>query len=640
MTPEKFLKGLQKDLHPSADLKARIQKSVQSRITSESPLFSDLRSAVTPKKVLQTTVWSRISSQIELPQADTFTRIKIAFQPSAELKEQIKARVLASLEPVQQIAYWPLTLKWTAAFALFGILVRISPMLFIASPTVADTEALLIPTTGNVYVSVEGMQVEVERQMTLLPGMMIQTGEGEVTFILNDDGAARLAPYTTVTINDVSDRLEVASEILPSITLHSGKLWMYGITPKPTRQLAVKTRNGLVAVNEGSVSIAVEDEVAVEVFDRSATVYRNGEPTFLTSGERIALSDDKVLLVKKIPAKWYQYTWADQNLKRDAVHRHDIAQMQHERRIAQAGILPSSPMYNVKRFAELMDLWMTFGQEESLKKQLQVAENRLNEAAALIYNGDEAGIVLEEYRDTLQAIAGGEHHGSLAEFLVQRALVESAAQMSAALPGDESYVIKKMVLETSAELSDGLARQEDAQGTLLIDGLAVMMRSADEGRIDLVQSVWSDLHPYVLTLENEELSLDPAIYKEAKMLLSFLASSLHIANKRGASVDPELLDDIAMYLPAPKDTTDVSLSEEEVMHIVMTIKEKIFVYHMTQSRINQFIAEIKALNGHPDQGRILRRLALNLPDGPESFPQRVYKEIVKLRWEYAAGEVI
>jgi len=287
-----------------------------------------------------------------------------------------------------------------------------------------------------------------------------------------------------------------------------------------------------------------------------------------------------------------------------------------------------------------MDLWMTFGQEESLKKQLQVAENRLNEAAALIYNGDEAGIVLEEYRDTLQAIAGGEHHGSLAEFLVQRALVESAAQMSAALPGDESYVIKKMVLETSAELSDGLARQEDAQGTLLIDGLAVMMRSADEGRIDLVQSVWSDLHPYVLTLENEELSLDPAIYKEAKMLLSFLASSLHIANKRGASVDPELLDDIAMYLPAPKDTTDVSLSEEEVMHIVMTIKEKIFVYHMTQSRINQFIAEIKALNGHPDQGRILRRLALNLPDGPESFPQRVYKEIVKLRWEYAAGEVI
>ena len=640
MTPEKFLKGLQKDLHPSADLKARIQKSVQSRITSESPLFSDLRSAVTPKKVLQKTVWSRISSQIELPQADTFTRIKIAFQPSAELKEQIKARVLASLEPVQQIAYWPLTLKWTAAFALFGILVRISPMLFIASPTVADTEALLIPTTGNVYVSVEGMQVEVERQMTLLPGMMIQTGEGEVTFILNDDGAARLAPYTTVTINDVSDRLEVASEILPSITLHSGKLWMYGITPKPTRQLAVKTRNGLVAVNEGSVSIAVEDEVAVEVFDRSSTVYRNGEPTFLTSGERIALSDDKVLLVKKIPAKWYQYTWADQNLKRDAVHRHDIAQMQHERRIAQAGILPSSPMYNVKRFAELMDLWMTFGQEESLKKQLQVAENRLNEAAALIYNGDEAGIVLEEYRDTLQAIAGGEHHGSLAEFLVQRALVESAAQMSAALPGDESYVIKKMVLETSAELSDGLARQEDAQGTLLIDGLAVMMRSADEGRIDLVQSVWSDLHPYVLTLENEELSLDPAIYKEAKMLLSFLASSLHIANKRGASVDPELLDDIAMYLPAPKDTTDVSLSEEEVMHIVMTIKEKIFVYHMTQSRINQFIAEIKALNGHPDQGRILRRLALNLPDGPESFPQRVYKEIVKLRWEYAAGEVI
>jgi hypothetical protein len=95
-----------------------------------------------------------------------------------------------------------------------------------------------------------------------------------------------------------------------------------------------------------------------------------------------------------------------------------------------------------------------------------------------------------------------------------------------------------------------------------------------------------------------------------------------------------------MYLPAPKDTSVVSLSEEEVMHIVMTIREKIFVYDMTKSRINQFIADIKALDGHPDQGRILRRLAVALPDGPENFPQRVYKEIVKLRWENAAAEVI
>ncbi|MDP6561635.1 MAG: DUF5667 domain-containing protein, partial [Candidatus Peribacteraceae bacterium] len=614
MTPDKLLTGLSKKMRPNAHTKLKIKKSLQSRITTDSPLLTELQSAVVPKRTLQKTIWSRISSQIELPQADAFTRIKIAFQPSSELKEQIKARVLASLEPVQQIVYWPLTAKWTAAFALFGILVRISPMLFIASPTVADSEALLLPTRGNVYVSIEGMQVEVDRQMVLRPGMMIQTGDGEVTFVLNDDGAARLAPYTTVTINDVSDRLEAASEILPSITLHDGKLWMYGITPKPTRQLAVKTRNGLVAINEGSASIAVGDDVEVEVYDRSATIFRNAEPTFLTSGERVRLSNDSVLLVKKIPAKWFQYTWADQNLQRDAVHRHDIAQMQHERRIANAGILPTSRFYAVKRFAELMDVWLTFDQEARVQKQLEVAETRLNEAAALIYNGDEADTALAEYRDTLQAIAEGEHNGSLVEFLVQRAVAGSTAQMAAALPGDEAYVIKKTVLEASADLSNGIAREEDAKGTLLLDGLAVMVKAADEGRTDMVRAAWSDLSPYLLTLESQELALSPSMHKEAQTLLSFLATSLHVASNRGAVIDPELLDDIAVYLPAPRDTSVVVLSEEEVMYIVMTIKEKIFVYDMTKSRINQFIAEIRAIDGHPDAGRILRRLALALPE--------------------------
>ena len=639
MNLDDFLRGLQKDIRPSADRKDRIQRVIHNRIHAESPLFAELKNTVTPKKSLQPTIWGRISSQIELPQADTFTRIKIAFQPSAELKEQIKARVLASLEPVQRIAYLPMFAKWTAAFAVFGLLVRMSPMLFIASPTVAETEAILLPTRGNVYVSVEGMQVGVERQMTLHSGMMIQTGDGEVTLVLNDDGAARLAPYTTVTINDVSDRLEAASELFPSLTLHSGKMWIQGLTPKPLRPLAVKTPNGIIAVNEGSVSVEISEHIAIEVYDRSATIYRNSEPTFLASGERVRLSNDDVLLVKKIPAKWYQYSWADQNLPRDAVHRHGIAQMQHERRIAQAGILPTSPIYPVKRFAELLDVWLTWDQQTRMEKHLQVAETRLNEAAALIYEGETADIVLDDYKKTLQFIADGENHRSLAEFLVQRALVESTAQMAAALPGDEAYVIKKTVLETTAGLSEGIVREEDAQGTLLLDSLAVLLRATDDGRTELVRSVWSDLQPYLLAMEDESLALNPSIHKEAQTLLAFLATSLHVASNRGADIDPELLDDIAFYLPAPRDTSTVLLSEEEIMSIVMKIREKIFVYDMTQSRINQFIAEIRALDGHPDQGRVLRRLALSLPDGPESFPQRVYKEIVKLRWENAGTTI-
>ncbi|MBT7494597.1 MAG: hypothetical protein HN666_05185, partial [Candidatus Peribacter sp.] len=255
----------------------------------------------------------------------------------------------------------------------------------------------------------------------------------------------------------------------------------------------------------------------------------------------------------------------------------------------------------------------------------------LNEAAALIYEGENADVALSAYTETVKLLAEDFEQGSLAQLLIQQAISESAAQYSAVQPGDESYVITKTVLEASGE--------ETAKGTLLLDGLAMLVRAVDEGDSNIVRSVWLDLQPYLLTLEEEDIAMHPLMYKEAKTLLAFLATSLHVASNRGVDIDAELLSDIASYLPPPTDTTTVVLSEEEVMEIVMGIKKKIFLYNLTHSRINQFIAEMKALDGHPDQGRILRRLAMTLPDGPESFPDKVYKEIVKLRWENVGSTI-
>lgn len=637
MTPDNFLNGLRNEMTPSSNMKARIGKSIQERIAAESPLFADLKKAVTPKKAKQAAVWNRISSHVELPQADAFQRIRIALQPSSELKEQIKERVMRSLEPVRLgVSFWSQTLKWSAAFALVALVVRTSPFFFMASSTVAESAAMLIPTRGEVAVSIGGMWQTVEGEIALEPGMMIRTHDGEASIILHDDGVLRMDELTTLEIHDLTDRLEPSSVLMPTATLYTGQIWVQGLVPQQLPGIIISTTYGQILVNEGSVSIAEDDYVDVDVYDRSAMVDNSGSPVFLASGERTQLSEDDVLLVKKIPAKWYQYTWADQNLQRDAVHRHDIAQMQHERRIARAGILPTSPLYPVKRFAEIADVWMTFGEQTRVEKQIQFAETRLNEAAALIYEGQEANITLDEYKQTLAEIAEGQNNGSLAEYLVQRAIVNSTAQMAATLPGDESYAIKKTVLQTGQDI----ASVEEAHGTLLLDGLAVMLKAADEGRTDLVRGVWSDLQPYMLALESEEIALDPLMHKEAQTLLSFLASALHTASSRGADIDPELLDDIAAYLPVPLESQVVVLSEEEVMHIVQSIRDKIFLYNMTQSRINQFIAEIKALDGHPDQGRILRRLAAVLPEGPENFPDRVYKEIVRLRWERASEEII
>ena len=639
MDMEKLLIGLRKQLKPTAACKRNVRESMRKRIAAESSLLSGLAKDLTPKQAVKQAVWSRIAPDVALPHAETLEQLRGSIHPSRRFKADLKQKLL-SLQPVQAVARGPQFVKWATAFVVVGLLVRISPLLFIASPTVAESQVLLMPTRGEISVSIGGLWQTVDSEVALEPGMKLRTHDGEASIILHDDGVIRLGPLTTVELNDLSDRLEPASEIFPTLTLYTGHIWVHGLVPQQLRGITVATTYGHVTVNEGSVSIAEDDLVQVEVYDRSAVVHKNGQPTFLASGERTDLAEDGALLVKKIPAKWYQYAWADQNLKRDAVHRHDIAQIQHERRIANAGILPTSPLYPVKRFAELMDVMLTFRQDTRVQKKLQLAETRLNEAAALIYEGHEAEASLKEYQTALENIVSGESDSSLAEFLVQRALTETTSKSTAALPGDQSYAIKKMVLETSAKLPAVAVNGEQAQGALLLDGLAVMLRSVDEGRTEMVETVWSDLQPYVSALESTDVTLDPSVHKEANTLLSFLASALQTAQSRGAEIDPELMSDLAAYLPAPTGPTQVVLTEDEVMQIVYGIKESIFLYDMTRSRVNQFIAELRALEGHPDAGRILRRLAQVLPDGPESFPDRVYKEIVRLRWENASGEVI
>jgi len=632
-----FFSGINKDLTPNEKMKSRIGNRIQSRISSTENVFVQLRKEVQPRAHAKNTIWNRIAPSVNSPVVETLENMKDLLTPSESFRQSLRSKILRSLQsldPVQTEAAGPVVLKWVASFALFALFVQMSPMLFIASSTVAKTEVVLLPTRGQVSVSIGGMWQTVDRELVLESGMLLRTHDGEASILLHDDGVIRLAEMTTLEVNDLSDRLDAVSSLEPVITLYTGKVWVQGLVPAQLPGITIASSFGSVTVNKGSVSIAEDDHVDIDVYDRSASVTRNGEEAYLASGERTQLFEDNpVFLVKKIPNKWYQYAWADQNLQRDAVHRHDIAQQQHERRIAQAGILPTSRLYPVKRFAELMDVMMTFDTEVRVQKRLQLAETRLNEAAALINDGEKADVALSDYKATLQLLATDYQDGSLTDHLIKQAIRESASQYSAVQPGDESYVITKTVLEASADLPTQVGVEEHAKGTLLLDGLAVLVRAVEEGKSDIALTVWSDLQPYLEVFEDENLAMNPLMYKEAKTLLAFLATSLHDASSRGIGIDPVLLNDIASYLPAPTDTSVVTLSEEEVMEIVMGIKEKIFVYDMTKPRINQFIAEMKALEGHPDQGRILRRLATSLPDGPESFPDKVYKEIVKLRWE-------
>jgi hypothetical protein len=366
-------------------------------------------------------------------------------------------------------------------------------------------------------------------------------------------------------------------------------------------------------------------------------VTRNGKNISLVAGQWVTLRAIGTPYAQKLSGNSYQSLWTQGNLTLDAVHRQEVAQLQQTRLAERARILPTSTLYPVKRAVEAMDLFLTIGDEAKMQKQLQHADTRLTEAAALLAQGETGAVALplEEYRSTLVSLATGSGDATLAQFLLKQVVSQNASDLAATLPGDQGYVLKKVVLETSSELADGVSAPEDARDSLLLDALSVLTQTVETGNLQGLPEMWMQLQPQFQILKGGTSSLKPEAQREASAALVMLALSLDKQEELGQmqKVDPILLQQISAYLPVEEIP---SLTESEVQQIVAGIRQRIFVYHLTQARLNQFTQELKALEGHADQGRILRRLYFALPGGPENFPDRVRQEIIRLGWQKAS----
>ncbi|MFH0769820.1 MAG: DUF5667 domain-containing protein [Candidatus Peregrinibacteria bacterium] len=635
------LTRLAEDLTPSREVQMRAFRKIKRRIEG-SGVLEEVKGVLTPDEALRQSIWVRILRSISAPEASALLdRVRGALTPPAALLSGLGSHLALRLSPVAVVPVRRRALQWVAAFALFVLLVQLTPQYLLTPRTKAESKVTLIALNGEVAVSLGGLWQPVTQEIALEPGMVLRTRSGQASIVLRDDGVIRLDRATTVEMTDTSDRADLSSSAPETLRLITGRVWVQGLIPSHLRSIDIHTDNGSVSINEGSASISEGEEgTDVELWDHRARILASGEEKLLVAGERVRLPENSPSVVKRISEESYEDPWITQNLERDAVHRRTIAQMQQERRAARAGILPTSTLYPVKRIAEKVDVLLTFDSGARTQKLLDQANGRLDEAAALLQEGevDAVSVTLADYQDSLVALATGSGD-DLVRALVEQSIAEASGDSAALLPGDSGYLIKEAVLAAGASVPDGAVTTGDVQGVLLLDAISSLIRSIDEGAIADVSRIWGQLSGSgSLTLLNDADSpLKPEVRKEATMLLSELAFAVSELSSRGNdAIDPAFEKDVAAYMPPPLDSVVPALSEEEIMGIVKAIRERIFIYNMPNSRINQLIAEFRALEGHPDQGSILRRLYFNLPDGQEHFPERVRKEIIRLQWQKAA----
>lgn len=613
MTPESSLERLRESLQPADMQRERVRTVMQRRIDGSAALLR-ARDEATPSDAQKQHVWQGIVHRIELPAlTGMFDRVRALLTPSVQQQFAMRSRMFMRLSPVQVRSSYSRS-KWVAAFVLVLLALRVSPALFLAPQTIAESSVMLLPTRGNVEIALHALWQPVVDEFTIDEPLQLRTDDGEATIILHDDGTIRLASDTKVSLHDVSDRPEPSIDG-PTLTVSQGQVWVQGLLPKHLRGITIATPYGSVTVHAGSVSIAVEDgRTTVRVWDRQADVSHAGVATSLIAGDRARFGEAAQLSVTELSNEEYAEDWVAQNLRRDAVHQREVAQMQQERRAAQAGILPTSPLYPVKRVAEKVDVLLTLSPEAKVQKQLQQASTRLNEAAALLADGGTGAVTpLKEYKEALLAIASGSGGDSVTQFMVRQQVAENTADIAAALPSDELYPLKETVLRASVELAVSTVDASDVDGILLVDTLDALRQSIDAGDAAGAQATFTSLQPYLSSLEEND-SLKPDVKKEVMGLLSKAAEKLQLQSGTGLEITT-LSADLEPYLPKPPAVpTPTPLTDEEINVLVADIRARILVYSQARSRWNQLQQELVHLQGHYDEGRILRRLYDALPE--------------------------
>lgn len=621
-------------MEPSQASRDRVRAMMRVKMRSEHALHTASQH-LTPSAIQQARVWARVKQSMRQPAADLLSKIGVWLHPSHVQLQAVRHTMLARIEHTSMHWLRFPAVRLTASLAVFALLIRITPMVLLAPQSSAESPVLALPTRGTVEVSLNALWQPITDDLQLNGPTELRTVDGEATVILHDDGNVRLAENTHVIIRDLSDRPEEATVTGPSITLLGGKMWMQGFVPQNVRPVTVATPQGDIAVHGGSVAISVESSghVIVSVWDRHAVVEHDGNTATLVAGEFARLTDAPAFLVQQSLQELARGGWVGQNLDRDAVHRRDIAQKQQERRAAAAGILPTSPLYTAKRIAEQMDLLMTFGETERVKKQLAIASTRLDEATALVAIGDsDVATPLQEYREALIAVATTDvGTGSVVQQLLAYEVQESVADIAAMTPNDSGYLIKKAVLQTSADLPDLQLQKTDVEATILVDTIDALQTAAASGDLAQVHETFTELKPYLKSVKEGKSELSDAARKEAVALLAQFADTVVQREEALGDVNESLLRDASQYLAPEPEATVEPLTDEQIAALVQQMKGRIYNYKLTRSRWNQLHAEFRAIADHPDRGRILRALYHELPEN--GLAPYVRTEIQKVRVE-------
>ncbi len=585
---EELLREGQTSLDPSKRVQQRIWRNIQQHIDAPAVL-TDMRTILTPDAAASQRTWGRIFGRLQPFPASLWERLRTQLFPQSSTQSVIRRQVMLRLQPVPAYSYSSHPLKWVAAFVMVALVTASSPFFFLAPHTIANAEVTV--QSQQVFLLSDGLWQPVgQTEFIFSKSALLQTGKYPATIIYYDDAVIRMpAGETTIAIHDLTDR--PAEPSYNTMTVYKGRVWVQGLVTDNAAPITIVAGDVQIALHESSVS--VDQNGNVQVWNGRAVLSRGGQEVTLLAGQQVRPRGNEPLVAQKTPETEYDAPWVTKNLASDAVHQREIAQMQKERLAAAAGILPTSPLYMMKRAAEVVDRTFTFSQEEKTKKMLTHANTRLKEAAALLADGNtDASAPLAEYREAILTVASG---STVAQNLAKEEIINTTADLSATLPTDDAYQLRVAVLDTAAALPNSPIK--NVQDVLLADKLEAVKRTVEEGKEVSPQDL-SDIAPHLVAAEGASAELKDAAASLSVAQNAFDTTPILPTTPKEPLARPRTVaDSIAPYSGSPEDRAAA----------VGMLLGNLETYQSKISIAGQANAELRKLRNNPDRDAIVAR---------------------------------
>jgi hypothetical protein len=604
---------------PSKEVKERIWRAVVAGMALAS------EKQIAPSEEVKQRIWQVILSRISAGVQGTVPRLKMLCAPLLEAFDHLRAAALKQMGG-ESYGISLRALRWVVVAMCLVLLLRVTPLFFIAPTIEASSERLLLPVEGSVSIAQGTEWVGVTEQVPLQGPLSIRTGrEGKATLVLGDN-VLRLAPRTEVTLGlGAFDDLPTTES--PIARVSYGQVWVHGVMPGSIgRGMKIVLPQGAVALQGGSVALYVDPEqTTVQVYRRSAaaTPLRQGTMKLL-EGEQLTLRPEGPPQLHAITSEMRDEEWVRENIARDAVHSQEVVDASWERNLQSAGIPRTSSLYALKRLSEKLDLWFTVAPVVKAEKQVRQAQTRFAEAVQLLSEGKEelAAVSLDEYRSAIAVLARLTEDEAL-EHLLTLAVAEAMTAFSRALPdGGGLYKAKEVVLETSAVLQENAITETEVQNHLFLDALLAVEERLQQGQIDVAEEGMKGIIPAVAVVLQNGGEDGKELAREVKAILRSLLMTLEETERRHGPAQSivAMRDAVNAYLPVQKPVVHAGsrpqqhLTEREIRRKVDGILRSIYTYNLPQGQTNELIRQLKVLDvTGEDRGTVLSMLLNRVP---------------------------